>query len=366
MTEAEIRTNIPLNLPKEEGSRKVGLPPGSLVYIGPDRSFKPVITLFNYTSGGYVEKTIDAIEECLPYKDEKSVTWINIDGVHQVELIEKIGNLFELHPLLLEDVVNTHQRPKADEFDDHLFTVLRMLTYDVKQKCIVSEQVSIVLSKRFVISFQEDIEGDIYDPIRDRIRDNKSKIRDFGSDYLVYRIMDVTVDHYFVLMEELGERIELLEEEILKKPTTAILEKIQDLKSDILLMRRSVYPLREVLGSLSRDDNKLIMKKTQKFLRDVHDHTVQMIETLEMFRETVTGLKETYHSQLNIEMNKTIRTLTIITTIFIPLSFIAGVYGMNFRHMPELDWKYGYPAVMSIMGIALLLMLYYFRRRKWL
>lgn len=365
MTESEIKTNIPVNLPSEEGSRKVGLPPGSLVYIGPQRVFKPKITLFNYNTDGYTERTVDTIEECLPYKDEKSVTWINIDGVHRVELVEKIGNLFELHPLLLEDVVNTHQRPKADEFDDHLFAVLRVLTYDVKERCIASEQVSLVLSKKFVISFQED-EGDIYDPVRARIRDNKSKIRDFGSDYLVYRIMDVTVDHYFVLMEELGERIELLEEEILKNPSAKALEKIQDLKKDILLMRRSVYPLREVLGILSKDEHKIILKKTQKFIRDVHDHTVQIIETLEMFRETVTGLKDAYHSHLNIEMNKTIRTLTIITTIFIPLSFIAGVYGMNFKHMPELNWKYSYPVTVGVMAVACLLMLYYFRRKRWL
>src|SRR6185503_3488834 len=212
MTASEIKTNIPQNLPDE--GRKVGLPPGSLVYIGPERDFAPRITIFNYTPEGYVEKTVDTIEECLPYKDEKSVTWINIDGVHRVELIAKIGNLFELHPLLLEDVVNTHQRTKIDEYDDHLFAVMRMLTYNEEKKSIVSEQVGIVLAKRFVISFQED-EGDLYDPIRARIRDNKSRIRDFGSDYLVYRIMDVTVDHYFTLMEKLGEKIEQLEEDVL-------------------------------------------------------------------------------------------------------------------------------------------------------
>jgi len=365
MTEAEIKTNIPQHLPKKEGGRKAGLPPGSLVYIGPERDFKPRITVFNYTPEGYTEKTVDSIEECLPYKDEKSVTWINIDGVHRVELIEKIGNLFELHPLLLEDVVNTHQRPKMDEFDEYLFAVLRMLTYDEKRQSIASEQVSIVVSKKFVISFQED-EGDLYDPIRARIRDNKSKIRDFGSDYLVYRIMDVTVDHYFVLMEKLGEKIEYLEEKVLHFPPQTILEEIQDVKKDMLLMRRSIYPLREVLAAMTRDDNKMILKKTQKFIRDVHDHTVQVIETLEMFRETVNGLKDAYHSHLNIEMNKTIKTLTIITTIFIPLSFIAGIYGMNFKHIPELEWKWSYPAILGFMGIVSVGMLYFFRRRKWL
>ncbi|HXH19111.1 MAG TPA: magnesium/cobalt transporter CorA [Chitinophagales bacterium] len=365
MTEAEIKANIPLHLPSDEGSKKVGLPPGSLVYIGPERTHKPKITLFNYTPERYIEKTVDSIEECLPFKDEKSVTWVNVDGVHYVELIEKIGSIFELHPLLLEDVVNTHQRPKMDEFDDHLFMVLRMLTYDEEKKCIASEQVSIVLSKKFVISFQED-EGDLYDPIRARIRDNKSRIRDFGTDYLVYRIMDVTVDHYFVLMEKLGEKIEHLEEKVLHHPPQTILEEIQNLKKDLILMRRSVYPLREVLAALTRDDNKLILKKTQKFIRDVHDHTVQVIETLEMFRETVNGLKEAYHSHINIEMNKTIQTLTIITTVFIPLSFIASIYGMNFKYMPELESHYGYPAVIVVMACVAILMMIFFRRRKWL
>jgi len=364
MTEAEIRTNIPRDLPRE-GARKAGLPPGSLVYIGPKRTFKPKITLFNYTPEAYIEKTVDEIEECLPYKDEKSVTWINIDGVHNVELIEKIGNLFELHPLLLEDVVNTRQRPKIDEFDDHLFTVLRTLTFDEGKNGIISEQVSIVLSKRFVISFQED-EGDLYNPIRARIRDNKSRIRDFGTDYLVYRIMDVTVDHYFALMEKLGEKIEDLEARVLHHPPQTILEEIQNVKKDLLLLRRSVYPLREVLAVMTRDENKLILKKTQKFIRDVHDHTIQVIETLEMFRENVNGLKDAYHSQLNIDMNKTIQTLTIITTIFIPLSFIAGVYGMNFKHMPELDYKYGYAIVLGLMAVLSLLMIFYFKKRKWI
>lgn len=365
MTEAEIKANIPHFLSDKKGSRKAGLPPGSLVYIGPERDFKPKITIFNYTPEAYVEKTVDTIEECLPYKDERSVTWINIVGVHRVELIEKVGVLFELHPLLLEDVVNTNQRPKIDEFDDHLCVIMRTLTYDEKMNSIASEQLSIVLSKRFVISFQED-EGDLYDPIRARIRDNKSKIRDFGSDYLVYRIMDVTVDHYYSLIEKLGEKIEHLEERVMRHPPQTILQEIQDVKKDLLLLRRSVYPLREVLASMTRDDNnKMIAKKTQKFIRDVHDHTIHVIEALEMFRETVNGLKDSYHSQLNIEMNKTIQTLTIITTIFIPLSFIAGVYGMNFRHMPELSLKYGYPATLAVMAVLAVIMLFYFRKRKW-
>ncbi len=365
MTEAEIKTNIPQFISDKAGGKKAGLSPGSLVYIGQERASKPKITVFNYTSEGYSEKTVETIEECLPYKDEKSVTWINIDGVHDVELIDKIGNLFELHPLLLEDVVNTTQRPKMDEFDDHLFAVLRMLTYDEKENCIMSEQVSIVLSKKVVISFQED-EGDLYDPIRARIRDNKSKLRDFGSDYLVYRIMDVTVDHYYTLIEKLGDKIEHLEGKVLHHPPRTILQEIQDVKKDLLLLRRSVYPLREVLAAMTRDDNKMIAKKTQKFIRDVHDHTVHVIEALEMFRETVNGLKDAYHSHLNIEMNKTIQTLTIITTIFIPLSFIAGVYGMNFEYMPELTSRYGYPATLAVMAASAVGMLFYFRRRKWL
>ena len=364
MSESEIKTHIPSGLPLKKGRKKAGLPPGSLVYIGSERKHKPSITLFNYTRDGYTEKKINTINECLPLKNANSVTWINVDGVHDVEEIEKIGNLLEIHPLILEDMVNTHQRPKADDYDDLLYIVLRMLTYDVTKHRIDSEQLSIVLSKQFVISFQEK-EGDFYDPIRERIRDNKSKIRDFGNDYLVYRIMDITVDHYFVLMEEMGERIELLEEKILKNCTGDILVKIEDIKKDIMLIRRSVYPLREVLGKLSKEEN-MIHKKTMKFMRDVHEHTVQIIESLEMFRDMVTGLKESYHSQLNIEMNKTIQTLTIITTIFIPLSFITGVFGMNFHHMIGIDSRYGFYITMAVMAILSIWMLFYFRKRRWL
>ncbi len=345
--------------------RKTGLPPGSLVYTGEERTERVKITLFNYTSEGFIEKTVQSIEECLPYRDEKSVTWINIDGVHDTELIAKMGELFMFHPLLLEDVVNTSQRPKADDYDDHLYTVLPMLTYNESKHCIDSEQISIVLSKNFVVSFQQ-TEGDLFDVIRERIRDNKSKIRNYGNDYLVYRMIDVIVDHYFLLLEKIGDAVEMLEDRIRSQINGTIIEDTQKIKNDLLLLRRSVYPLREVLNSLVKDDHKLLAKRTQRFIRDVHDHSVQIMETLEMFREVVNGLREAYNSQLNMEMNKTIQTLTIMSVIFIPLSFIAGFYGMNFQHMPELEWKWGYPAVIAVMVAVSLGMVIFFRRKRWL
>jgi len=352
--------------PQTARSGKTGLPPGTLVYIGNRKAEKTRITLFNYNRDTLLEKEVESIEECLPFCSEKSVTWINVDGLNDVALIEKTGSHLNLDPLVLEDIVNTRQRPKADHYDDYLYTVLRMLTYDKASGSISSEQISFLLSKNYVISFQEDI-GDLFDPVRLRIRDVKSKIRfETGNDYLLYRLMDIVVDHYFMLLEIIGDKIEDLEEEIMLHAHKRSLEKIQTVKKDLLLMRRSVYPLREVLNSLTKDEVKLVSKKTQRYFRDTYDHTVQVIETIEMFREMITGLRDNYHSQLNIEMNKTIQTLTIITVIFIPLSFIAGVYGMNFHYMPELEWRWGYPAVISLMTVVMVGMLVYFKRRRWL
>ncbi len=346
-------------------SKKAGLPPGSLVFIGDKKEGDLKITLFNYHREAFEEKSFTQIEDCLPYRDEKSVTWINIDGLHDIEKIEKIGTVFNLHPLTLEDIVNTGQRPKAEDYDDYMFVVIRMLNYDEQTKKIGSEQVSIVLAKNFVLSFQEK-EGDLFDPIRIRIRDSKSKIRmESGNDYLMYRMIDLVVDHYFVLMEKIGDNIEELEESIMRLKGENILEEIQSIKKDLLLMRRSVYPLREVISFLDKNDSKLLNKRTQRHIRDVYDHTVQIIETLEIFREMVTGLKDAYHSTLNIQMNLVMKTLTIIATIFIPLTFIAGVYGMNFTNMPELEWHYGYYVIMAVMGAIFFGMLFYFRKLKW-
>jgi magnesium transporter len=347
-------------------SKKAGLPPGSLVYLGDRKVDKTRITLFNYTKEVILEKEVLDIEECMPHRDEKSVTWINIDGLHDVKLIEKVGNYFELDPLVLEDIVNTGQRPKADNYDDYIYTVVRMLSYDDANQCIKSEQVSFVMAKGYVLSFQEDI-GDLFDPIRMRMRDGKSKIRaESGNDYLLYRLIDIVVDNYFALLEKIGERMDDLEEEIEMKADEEVLGKIQDVKKDLLVMRRAIYPLRDVMSTLSKEDVKMVSKKTQRYFRDTYDHTVQVIETIEMFREMSATLRDNYHSHLNIEMNKTIRTLTIITVIFIPLTFIVGLYGMNFDFMPELHWKYGYPVVLSIMVIITIFMLFLFRRRKWL
>lgn len=347
-------------------SKKAGLPPGTLVYLGNRKVDKIRITLFNYTKDVILEKEVVNINECLPHRDEKSVTWINIDGLHEVKLIEKVGEIFGLDPLVLEDIVNTGQRPKADYYDDYMYTVVRMLSYDEQNECIKSEQVSFVLAKTYVISFQEDI-GDLFDPIRMRMRDQKSKIRaEAGNDYLLYRLIDVVVDNYFLLLERIGDRIDDLEEEIMAKADDNVLQKIQDLKNDLLTMRRAVYPLRDLLSTLTKEDVKLVGKKTQRYFRDTYDHAVQVIETIEMFREMIASLRDNYHAHLNIEMNKTIRTLTIITVIFIPLTFIAGVYGMNFDFMPELHWHWGYPAVWAVFIALTLVMLYFFKRRRWL
>ncbi|GIV35128.1 MAG: cobalt/magnesium transport protein CorA [Chitinophagales bacterium] len=345
--------------------RKTGLPPGSLVYIGEERSDPVRITLFNYTADSFIEKEVQSVEECLPYRDEKSVTWINVNGVHDTALISRIGELFNLHPLLLEDVVNTHQRPKVDDYDDHLFIVMRMMTYNEEKKSVENEQISFVLAKNFVLSFQQR-EGDLFGVIRERIRDNKSKIRNFGNDYLVYRMIDVIVDHYFIIIEKIGDIIEELEKKLEEGVAQSTLEVHQQIRNDFLMIRKAIYPLREVLSLISKDPSSLISRPTQKFFRDVYDHTIQIIETLEMYREMISGIRDTYHSYMNTEMNRSIQTLTIISVIFIPLTFIAGIYGMNFEYMPELKWKWGYPAVLAVMVCVFLVMIFYFRRRRWL
>ncbi|MFB0509709.1 MAG: magnesium/cobalt transporter CorA, partial [bacterium] len=303
------------------------------------------------------------IEECFPFKDKPTVTWINIDGIHKVEVIEKIGNCFNLHPLILEDILNTGQRPKIEDFGEHIFLVLKMLYYLEKE--ITIEQVSLILGPNFVISFQER-EGDVFNNIRERIRNNKGRIRKMGADYLAYSLLDAIVDGYFVILEKVGEEIEDIEEKLIKNPTPKTVQIIHNLKREMISLRKSVWPLREVVGVLERGESALIKKTTGIYLRDVYDHTIQVIDTIETYRDMISGMLDIYLSSISNRMNEVMKILTIIATIFIPLTFIAGIYGMNFRFMPELGWRLGYPAVLFIMVIIGIVMLFYFRRKKWL
>lgn len=346
-------------------SEKGGLPPGTLAYVGEKKIEKVIITVFDYDSERYEEKELKSIEECFSYKDTPTVTWINIDGIHQVDIMEKIGNYFGLHPLIMEDILNTRQRPKMDDLEDYLFVVLKMLNYNEGDDEIVAEQISIILGHNFVISFQEK-EGDVFEPIRDRIRKNKGRIRKMGADYLAYALVDSVVDNYFTILEKIWERIEFLEEELVENPSTQTLQEIYGLKRKMIFLRKSIWPLREVISELERGGSSLIKESTGIYLRDVYDHTIQIIDTVETFRDMISGILDVYLSSLSNKMNEVMKVLTIIATIFIPLTFLAGIYGMNFKYMPELEWHQGYFAVLFLMVIICSGMVIYFRKKKWL
>jgi magnesium transporter len=355
-----------MNMPRliKRTSKKAGLPPGALVHIGEKKTDKARITIIDYDEAQFQEKDVETIEECFPLKDKPAVTWINVDGLHQVEILEQIGGCFGFHPLVLEDILNTGQRPKMEDFGEYVFVVLKMLPSD-KNNRITGEQISIVLGPDFVVSFQER-EGDVFNPIRERIRSGRGRIRKMGADYLAYALLDSVVDNYFIFLEKLGEEIEFLEEELVTNPTTETLQTIHDLKTEMVFLRKSVWPLREIISGLERGESALIQESTGIYLRDVYDHTIQVIDTVETFRDMVSGMLDIYLSSVSNRMNEVMKVLTIIATIFIPLTLIAGIYGMNFQYMPELGWRWGYPMVWLIMLVIGALMLVYFRRKRWL
>ena len=346
-------------------SEKGGLPPGTLVYVGEKKVEKVVITVFNYDSERYEEKELKSIEECFPYKDTPTVTWINMVGIHQAEIMEKIANHFGIHSLVMEDILNTGQRPKMDDLEDYVYVVLKMLNYNEEEDEIDAEQISIILGQNLVISFQEK-ERDVFEPIRGRIRKNKGRIRKKGADYLAYALLDSVVDNYFTILEKIGERIEFLEEELVENPSTQTLQEIHRLKREMIFLRKSIWPLREVISGLERGESSLIKETTVIYLRDVYDHTIQVIDTVETFRDMLSGILDVYLSSISNKMNEVMKVLTIIATIFIPLTFLAGVYGMNFRYMPELEWRWGYFAVLFLMAVVGIGMVTYVRKKKWL
>jgi len=346
-------------------SKKAGLPPGTLVHIGEQKAEETRITIIDYDETHFQEEEIETVEDCFPFKDKPTVTWINVDGIHQVEVLELLGNCFGLHPLVLEDILNTDQRPKMEDFGDYIFVVLKTFSYNDQSDEVEPEQISLILGPSFVLSFQERA-GDVFDPIGGRIRSNKGRIRRMGADYLAYSLLDSIVDHYFIVLEQVGEEVEFLEEELVTNPTPETLQTIHNLKRDMIFLRKSVWPLREVIGALERGESPLVQESTGIYLRDVYDHTIQVIDTIETFRDMISGMLDIYLSSVSNRMNEVMKVLTIIATIFIPLTLIAGLYGMNFKYMPELEWRWGYPMVWLVMLVIGILMLVYFRRKKWL
>jgi magnesium transporter len=345
-------------------SRHVGRAPGEMVAVGQTSAGPVRVTVIDYDESHVTEKVIGTAEECYPFKDMPTVTWINVDGIHDTSVIDKIGKCFGLHPLVLEDIVDTGQRPKMEDYGEYLFIVIKMLYLGDQSGEVCVEQVSVVLGTNFVISFQER-EGDVFNPIRDRIRTAKGRVRKMGADYLAYALVDAVVDNYFVILEHFGDSIEGLEDELVSDPTPDKLQAIHGLKRELILLRRSVWPLRDLISGLERSETELIREDVGVYLRDVYDHTIQVIDTVESYRDMVSGMLDIYMSSVSNRMNEIMKVLTIIATIFIPITFIAGVYGMNFRYMPELRWQHAYFIVLGVMGGVALTMVFYFRRKNW-
>jgi magnesium transporter len=347
-------------------SRKAGLPPGTLVHIGEKKAGEVTMTVIDYDEANFQESKFKKVEECFPFRERPTITWINVEGVHEVGVVEKLGTCFGLHPLVLEDILNTDQRPKMEVYGDYIYIVLKMLHDGDLTRPIEAEQVSLILGPNFVISFQEGNEKDVFNPVRERIRGGKGLVRKMGSDYLVYSLVDTIVDNYFLILERLGETVELLEEELVTHPTTGTLQKIQKFKNEMTFVRRAVWPLREVVSGLGRKESSLVKETTEVYLRDVYDHTVQVMDTVEVYREMLSGMMDIYLSSVSNRLNSVMKVLTVIATIFMPLTFIAGIYGMNFKYMPELEWRWSYPAVWFLVVIIGISMLIYFKKKKWL
>ena len=344
--------------------KKIGQVPGTLIYTG-EKNNTLAIEVFDYNSDKIEEKNFLQIEDAFGYKSTEAITWININGLNHITEIEKIGKHYNLHSLILEDIVNTSQRPKIDEYDDYIFVVLKMLYYNSEEK-IVSEQVSFILGENYVLSFQE-AEGDVFDSVRDRLRFSKGRIRGLGSDYLLYALIDAVTDHYYFIIETMGNKIEDLEDNLFNgQSKNEISQQIQDLKREVLKVRRAIFPLREIINRIEKTDNKLILDKTLHYYRDIYDHIIQISENIDIYREMIWGLMDMYMTSISNKMNEVMKVLTIIATIFIPLTFIAGIYGMNFDNIPELHYKYSYFILWAIMFVLFMGMLLYFKRKKWL
>jgi magnesium transporter len=345
-------------------SKQVGKPPGSLHIDGEPGNAPVRITVIDYDVTHFQEKQVTSITECFPFRDTDTVTWINVDGLGNTTVIEELGKCFTIHPLILEDILNTEQRPKMEDLETYIYLNLKMLSYLDLERDIKIEHVSMIIGPNFLISFQEDV-GDIFDPVRERIRKD-GRIRKFGPDYLAYALIDGIVDNYFIVMEKLEEQVEDLEEELVINPTQDSLHKINHLKKDMIFLRKSVWPLREMINNMERSESTLIKESTTIYLRDVYDHTIQVIDTLETFRDMVSGMMDIYLSGLSYKMNEIMKVLTLIATIFIPLTFVVGLYGMNFKNMPEIEWEYGYYSVLVVMVIMVVGMLTFFHKKKWI
>ncbi|MHC1743557.1 MAG: magnesium/cobalt transporter CorA [Syntrophobacteraceae bacterium] len=346
-------------------SDRVGLPPGSLVYTGEKRLEEVNVTLIEYGPESFTEQVLKSFDRCVVPEGGSTVTWVHVCGIHRVENLEVLGTCFGIHPLILEDIISTEQRPKVEDLDEYLYVLLKHLDYDEARGEVVVEQVSVILGPSYVLSFQETGRNH-FAPVIERLRNSRGRLRKLGADYLAYALLDLVVDRYFVVLEKAGYRIEALEEELVGSPDRRLLHSIHHLRREMILLRRSTWPLREAIVSLERRESALIKDTTGIYFRDLYDHTVQVIDTVETYRDILTGMIELYLSSVSNRLNAVMKVLTIIATIFMPLTFLAGVYGMNFKYMPELEWHYGYALVWLVMILVAGAMLAYFKAKRWI
>ncbi len=346
--------------------KKTGASPGTLIHVGERKIEDVQISLMRYDADNVIHDQMKNIDALFPL-DETSgvVNWINLYGLHDVDIIQTLGDKFKIHPLTLEDILNTSQRPKAEVYDDYLFVVLKMLYYNEEDMLVHSEQVSFVLSEHFVITVQEK-KADVFAGVRERIYKGKGRIRKAGCDYLFYALIDAVVDHYFLILDNIGVDIESIEEALLESSDQSVFHNIHELKREVIYLRKQVWPLRELINMVLKEECDLVQEATLIFFRDIYDHTIQVIDTIESYRDVLQGMFDLYLSNVSNRMNEVMKVLTIIATIFIPITFIAGVYGMNFKMMPELEWRWGYAAVWVVMSVIALAMIFFFKRKKWL
>jgi magnesium transporter len=345
---------------------KFGQPPGTALYTGNYKLVPQLITVITYSENKFIEKTVAKLEDCIPNKNQKEMTWIHVQGLHEISIIEQLAKLYNLHPLTVEDVLNVEQRPKVEEFVNYEFIILKAIIFEPNKKQFSTQQLSLILGNNFLLSFQES-DFPIFNTIRDRLRANSTqRLRQQGSDYLAYRLLDNVVDNYFVILESLGNDIDQIEEDIIINPKPQNTRTIYSLKRQTLSIRKVIWPMREVVSHLLQGEENLITPFTRIYMRDLYDHIVQAIDTVETFRDMLSNLLDVYLSSLTNRMNEVMKTLTIIATIFIPITFIASLYGMNFVNMPELHWRWGYYYALSLMGAIAFSLLIYFYRKKWL
>lgn len=344
--------------------KKIGLPPGSLIHVGEQKVERPVFSCIDYDAEQLRVQRDVALEACLESKKTPGVSWINLDGIHDVDQLDSFGKTFDLHPLALEDILNTAHPPKYEEFEDCVLLITKMFYFDEQDNRLEAEQISLVLKAGQLLTFQER-SGDVFDGVRERLKRKSGRIRQRGADYLAYALIDSVVDSYYHVLEKVGDRLDTLENELLNQPSQELLQQVHQMKGQLMFLRKTIWPMRELVASLLHSESELLDDSITPFLRDLYDHAIQVLDTVEGYRETATGLVELYMSSVSQRMNEVMQVLTIMASIFIPLTFIAGIYGMNFELMPELKWRYGYPMVLVVMLMCVVAMLLFFKRKKW-